>query len=63
MAENPKQTELVTGRGVLQIASHRAEVELTVPAETVCPTRVLPVFQALTDRVMPRELFAHLTGQ
>ncbi|MBL8207690.1 MAG: YkgJ family cysteine cluster protein [Blastocatellia bacterium] len=44
--------EWITGKGALTIAGTKVELEITVPAKPVRATRMLPVFQQLTNAVV-----------
>lgn len=44
--------EWITGKGVLTIAGTKVELEITVPAKPVRASRMLPVFQQLTNAVV-----------
>lgn len=42
----------ITGKGTLLIAGTKVELEVTVPAAPVRPTKMLPIFQQLTNAVV-----------
>lgn len=50
MSEQDFQT--ITGRGTLLISGVKVELEVTVPVAPVRPTKMLPVFQQLTNMVV-----------
>lgn len=45
-------TPTITGKGTLLISGTKVELEVTVPASPVRPTKMLPVFQQLTNTVV-----------
>jgi Fe-S-cluster containining protein len=52
MAKHETQSEWITGKGTLTISGTKVELEVTVPAQPVRPTKMLPVFQHLTNVVV-----------
>lgn len=52
MTKQHTPDEWITGKGTLSIAGTKVELEVTVPAAPVRPTKMLPVFQQLTNVVV-----------
>lgn len=52
MNRQASPSEWITGQGTLLIAGTRVEVEVTVPAQPVRATQMLPVLQQLTDTIV-----------
>jgi Fe-S-cluster containining protein len=52
MNQHDSPTEWITGKGVLSIAGTPVELEVTVPAQPVRLTKMLPIFQQLTNAVV-----------
>lgn len=46
------ETKWITGKGALTIAGTKVELEVTVPAQPVRATKMLPIFQQLTNAVV-----------
>ena len=46
------ENDWVTGNVVLNVGGRPLEMEMTVPAQPVKPTRMLPLFQMITDAVV-----------
>ena len=47
-----QDSETITGKGVLTISGTKVELEVTVPANPVSATKMLPVFQQLTNVIV-----------
>lgn len=45
-------TPTITGKGTLRISGTKVELEVTVPATAVRPTKMLPMFQQVTNTVV-----------
>lgn len=52
MSNHDTQNEWITGKGALTIAGTKVELEVTVPANPVRMTKMLPIFQQLTNAVV-----------
>ena len=52
MRNHDSQSEWITGKGALTIAGTKVELEVTVPANPVRLTKMLPIFQQLTNAVV-----------
>lgn len=52
MNKQESQSQWITGKGTLRIAGAKVEVEVTVPAQPVRATQLLPVWQQLTNTVV-----------
>ena len=52
MTKHDSPNEWITGKGALSIAGTKVELEVTVPANPVRLTKMLPVFQQLTNAVV-----------
>jgi Fe-S-cluster containining protein len=52
MNQHDSPNEWITGKGVLSIAGTPVELEVTVPAQPVRLTKMLPIFQQLTNAVV-----------
>ncbi len=52
MSNHDSPNEWITGKGALTIAGTKVELEVTVPANPVRATKMLPIFQQLTNAVV-----------
>ncbi len=52
MSKHDTQSEWITGKGTLTISGTNIELEVTVPANPVRLTKMLPIFQQLTNAVV-----------
>lgn len=52
MAKHKAKDKWITGRGTLSIAGTKVDLEVTVPAAAVRPTKMLPILQPLANVVV-----------